>query len=102
MLGRFPAQLGPTGLGKGPGWGPARFAQIFSPVDQVQCHSVRLFDPPCDCIGVAVRKTIFYSVLGPPLPGGSRGRVRTVGFLGESCFWEGGDIFLVLIGSKAS
>jgi hypothetical protein len=34
ILSRFPANFGPERLGIGPGWGPSRFASIFSPGDQ--------------------------------------------------------------------
>ncbi len=51
ILGRFPAQPCPGGLGKDPGRGLARFAQIFSPGDQFLGHSVRFVEPSCDCIG---------------------------------------------------
>ncbi len=48
---------------------------------------------------VAVLKTIFEFVLGPPPPGGARGRVRTVSFRRESWVWgrfrpgSGGQIY---------
>ncbi len=51
-FGPLPGPTRPRGRpGKGPGRGPARFAPIFSPVDQFQGHSVRFFEPPCDCCG---------------------------------------------------